>query len=382
MPPPPSHPNSSEADAVQRLAALFRAHDWQVEVESGKPSLKSDLIARKQKLRYAVELKSVGEGRPDRVIALLSQAILQARRHAEGLGLQPLAVVQVGQASASLLRKMQQFHRDYAPDVAVGLVSADGACQFIGPGLEALNAHAPLEGGNEKLAQPRKASDLFSDLNQWMLKVLLAPELPERLLNAPRGEYRSVSQLAEAAQVSAMSASRFVRRLQEDGFLEESGRAFRLVRRRELFRLWQSSALRNAPELRMAFLIPGSGIRQLQKVLPGLNACVGLFAAADLLKLEHVSGVAPYAYVRRLRPPFPGRWPGLVPVKRGEAPQLILKQAHAAESLFRGAVDVDGLKVSDVLQIWLDASAHPARGAEQAELIRQKVLSGVIEGGA
>ena len=128
----------------------------------------------------------------------------------------------------------------------------------------------------------------------------------------------------------------------------------------------------------MAFLIPGGGIRQLHKVVPRLKACVGLFAAADLLKLGHVSGVAPLAYVRRLSPPSASGWPGLVPVKPGEQPQLVLKQANAPESLFRGAVKMDDLLVSDVLQIWLDASAHPARGAEQAELLRQKVLSNVI----
>jgi hypothetical protein len=41
-----------------------------------------------------------------------------------------------------------------------------------------------------------ESGQLFSDLNQRMLKVLLAPELPEGLLSAPRGQYRNASQLA------------------------------------------------------------------------------------------------------------------------------------------------------------------------------------------
>lgn len=370
--------NRSDAAAADHLARLFRGHGWDVESEPVSGPLKPDFFISKGPLRYVMEVKSVGEGRPDRVLPLLSQAILQARRYAEFSAKHPLAVVQVNQASSSLIRKVEQFHRDYAPDVAIGLVSEAGSSHFIGgPDLAALNVEVSRSSSREKAAQPRKASDLFSDLNQWMLKVLLAPELPESLLNAPRGEYRSVSELAEAAQVSAMSASRFVRRLQEDGFLEDAGRSFQLVRRRELFRRWQSSAMRSSPELRMSYLIPGAGARQLHKVASRLDACIGLFAAADLLHVGHVSGVAPYIYVRRLLVSSESA-PGLVPAKPGEPAQVILKQSNVPKSLFRGAVCVDDVWVSDVLQIWLDASAHPSRGAEQADLLQRKVLAGVL----
>ena len=110
-----------------------------------------------------------------------------------------------------------------------------------------------------------------------------------------------------------------------------------------------------------------------------LNACIGVFAAADLLRLGHVSGVPPYLYVRRLAPPSSAAdWPGLVPVSPGESAQVILKQPIARESLFRAAVRVDGVLVSDVLQVWLDASAEPSRGAEQADVLRRGVLADVI----
>ena len=374
---PPSSKNN--AAPTEHLAALLRADGWMVDLEPSDERFRPDLMASKGSLRYAVELKCVAEGRPDRVLSMLSQAILQAGRHAEPWAMRPLAVVQVGYASPSLRRKVEQFHRDYAPDVAIGLVSETGGSRFIGPGLEALNVEAPRSSNRGKLARPRNASDLFSDLNQWMLKVLLAPELPENLLNAPRGEYASGSELADAAQVSAMSASRFVRRLQEEGFLEDSGPSLRLVRRRELFRRWQFAAMRSSPELRMSYLIPAAGARQLHKVVARLDACIGLFAAADLLKLGHVSGVAPHVYVRRLSaPPSDAGWPGLVPTGPGEPAQIVLKQASAPESLFRGAVRVDGVLVSDVLQIWLDASGNSARGAEQAEFLAHKVLSHVM----
>lgn len=378
MSPPRPSPSGAES-AEKRVAELFRAHDWQVDREYAIDDLRADMAVSKGAIRYAVEVKALAESRPDRVIALLSQAILQANRYADRSGMRPLAVVSVRQASPSLLNKIERFHRDYASDVAIGLMSEAGDCRFIGPALESLNVEAPRKSRSARLAKPRKASDLFSDLNQWMLKVLLAPEVPEHLLQAPRGAYHSVSELAEAADVSPMSASRFVRRLQEEGFLEDSGGAFQLVRRRELFRRWQSAALRSSPELKMSFLIPASGSRQLKKVVSQLDACVGLFAAAELLNLSHVSGVAAHIYVARLSPAPQGDWPGLVPAAPGESGQVILKQALAPESMFRGAVDIDGVPVSDVLQIWLDASAHPSRGAEQAEFLQHKILGDLME---
>ena len=93
------------------------------------------------------------------------------------------------------------------------------------------------------------SANLFSDLNQWLLKVLLAPLVSEDLLEAPRGEYRNASELAEAAQVSVMSAFRFVRQLEQDGFLDDESETLRLVHREELMRRWQAAYLRPLPEM-------------------------------------------------------------------------------------------------------------------------------------
>jgi len=371
--------SSSDLVRAEQLAALLEGGGWLVNVQPVGPQRhRPDLVAVRGPYRYAVELKSEPEGRPDRALALLSQAILQASRYAADLAMQPLAVVGVGNASSSLRRRFVDFQRDYAPDVAVGLVSEAGGSLFIGPGLEGLNREEPKAFRRGKAAQPRKASDLFSDLNQWMIKVLLAPELPERLLHAPRGEYLSGSELAQAAQVSPMSASRFLRRMQEEGFLDDSGGPLQLVRRGELFRRWQSAAMRSSPELRMSYLIPAAGPRQLHKLASRSEACIGLFEAAHMLGVGHVSGAVPHVYVRRLSPPRGGEWPGVAPCAPGELPQVIMKQANAPESVFRGAVRSGEVLVADVLQVWLDVSAHPSRGAEQEQVLRRGALAHVL----
>ena len=119
---------------------------------------------------------------------------------------------------------------------------------------------------------------------------------------------------------------------------------------------------------------------QLRDVVSSHQACLGLFAAAEALQLGHVKGVPPYVYVPRLPSSERDAWKELVPASPGEPVDLILKQARAPQSVFRGAVHLDGMAVSDVLQIWLDVSAHPSRGDEQAELIERKILGKIIEG--
>ena len=121
----------------------------------------------------------------------------------------------------SVASSLVSFLSQFAPDVAVGILDREGFRHFVGPGLEKLNAAPPRRAHRQKLPPPESAY-LFSDLSQWMLKVLLAPLLSEDLLRAPRREYRNASELAAAAEVSVMSAFRFVRQLRQEGFLGQN----------------------------------------------------------------------------------------------------------------------------------------------------------------
>ncbi|UCG87614.1 MAG: hypothetical protein JSW71_03440 [Gemmatimonadota bacterium] len=108
------------------------------------------------------------------------------------------------------------------------------------------------------------------------------------------------------------------------------------------------------------------------------QVCLGLFAAADALNLGFVHGVPPHVYVRRLDPASLPKWKNVAAADPHEPPDFILRQAPAPQSVFRAAVKVDGKLVSDVIQAWLDVSANPSRGEEQAELIRDRGLDKII----
>jgi hypothetical protein len=390
--------NSREAVFERLLADAFRKAAWRVTVQHRDHDQMFDLSVANQKHRYAIEFKAASEGRGDRLIPLLAQAILEAQAKARSLNksMSPLAMVGAPRISESVAEEAESFASQYAPDIAIGLIDLEGFRAFKGPGLESLNAMRVFV--PRQLAVPVQGSPahLFSDLNQWMLKVLLAPWLPERFLSAPRKEYRNASQLAEAAQVSVMSAFRFVRQLEVEGFLDGSGGALKLVRVPELMRRWQAASLRPVRELAMRFIIQGndnqfsqclhsyvsksqptaSHSRPSKRPLP--RVCLGLFAAADALGIGFVHGVAPYVYLERPSNNMI-RQLGLQISDNSGPADVYVRIPGAREAIFRAAVERDGLPVCDILQVWLDVSSHPARGSAQAEEIRRRLLSPLFE---
>lgn len=374
----PNKPAASERGqkAESLLAEIFEQAGWRVRRDPHRQRSRLDMIVRRPGVVYAVEVKAGVEGRGDRLVPLFAQAVLQSLHNA-GKSAVPLAVVAAPKISPRAAEQVLKFAEQYAPDAAAGVIDFDGLRMFRGAHLEELNVEAPRRSAMSSKA-PRVSGHLFSDLNQWMLKVLLASEVPENLLSAPRGQYRNASQLARAAKVSVMSAFRFVQQLQGEGFLSECGPYLNLVRRDELFRRWQASAERSVKEVPMRFLLKGEPRAQIHRMLNSGRACLALFAAAEALKLGFVEGVPPYVYVESIQPSNLSAWKNLRQCEPGEPPDLILRQAPAPQSIFRGVVRPNGMASSDVLQIWVDVSSHPSRGREQADLIRKRVLNKII----
>jgi hypothetical protein len=70
---------------------------------------------------------------------------------------------------------------------------------------------------------------------------------------------------------------------------------------------------------------------------------------------------------------------GLVPASPNLPTDVVVRIPQWPRSVFRGAVKRDGVPVSDILQVWLDVSEHPARGAEQADEIWSRVLQRALD---
>lgn len=369
--------------ALARLNALFVDKGWQIVNAGGPPP---DLLIERGPVRYAVEVKAAPDARRDRLIPLLAQALFEAQSFARIADAAPLAVIAAPRIPRSLAADLIRFAEQHAPGIAIGLLDLEGGQHFVGDdeGLRGLSA-VPERLARASSPRVERPQELFSDLNQWMLKVLLAPRIPAEWLNAPRGEYRNVSEWARAASVSVMHAFRFQKRLLEEGFLDEAAAVLRLVRLPELFRLWHAAYLKPVRDLPMRFLLPGRDrAAQLREALRRYGAneeqprvCLAMFAAADALGLGYVHGVPPHLYLERIRPNSLYAL-GLAPVAKGEQVDVFVRLPRARKSVFRGAIDRNGVLISDALQVWLDVAEHPARGAEQAEQVWKAALSGVV----
>ena len=208
------------AEFEHLLADALRRGGWRIIREPRLGDVRPDLVFARGDRVYVAELKRSSEGRRDRLVPLISQAILQAQAFAKNYPgrVVPVAIVAAPRVGASVADEIKRFAVEHAPNVAVGVMDGEGFRAFWGHGLEQLNSAKKNSAG--RASSPRPSAQLFSDLNQWMLKVLLSEHIPESLLSAPRGPYRNASGLAQAAGVSVMSAFRFLREMSREGFID------------------------------------------------------------------------------------------------------------------------------------------------------------------
>lgn len=375
---------------------VFRKAGWKVRRQVPVGDIQADLLADAGGRQYLVEVKSLSEGRRDRLIPLLAQAILQSKTAAEKCPRPtvPVAVVASNRVPISVAEEARRFAGRHAPEVGAGVIDAEGLRVFTGHGLERLDA-SPTRRVMASVASRPKPAQLFTDLNQWMLKILVGQALPSLPLSIPKGEFRNASQLAAAANVSTMTAFRLVHRLTDEGFLDERQDHLKLVRIEELLERWVSANREAFAEIPARWIIRRSteqlhaslaeyacecngpserkGGRKNLIVRARVRCCLGLFAAADALGFGFVRGVPPHIWMEKPEPDVLRRF-GLTADDSPGPPDVYVRVPANREAVFRAATTADGVPVSDVLQIWLDVCPHPARGRAQADVIRKRAL--------
>jgi len=398
----PAPPPENEAEFGRLVAELLREKGWDVLGPTRDQDLQPDLVAERSGKKYVFEIKRASEGRRDRIVPLLSQAALEAAYLSRRLPGKPfpVAIVAANYIPESVAEQAKEFLQKRAPAVAVGLLDSEGFRSFSGLGLELLDSKRRAGSGAPSQKLRSHAPQLFSDLNQWMLKVLLAPAIPESYLSAPRGHYRGASQLAAASGVSVMTAFRFVEQFSKEGFLEQNSGRLRIVRAKELVRRWLGAGQKPVVEVPMrSILRKGKGAlenalrsyvsasvaassRRRKSGTGSLSqrprVCLGLFAAAEQLGVGFVHGAKLHLYVERMSQDLL-EFLGLSPQGADSQADVYVRLPGNRESVFRGVVMKDEVPSSDILQVWLDVSAHPSRGREQANLIYRRILASAFE---
>lgn len=359
-----------------RLVAALTGARWNVDVIETPEAAPLLRIERGPSILIA-GFGVASASRQRELSALLADAWLRAHHYANSLNLpaQPLAIVGAPSLSRNMVRSLETYAETYLPNRGWGFVDASGRLEVHAPGLTL------REGPHARVRMMSSAApvDLFSDLGQWVLKSLVAPALDPNLISGPHERPETARDLACLADVSVPTATRLVRRLREDGFLEERG-PLHLLEPEKLLKRWQGMG-RDPAEVRYRWLFPPTDskqqlVRQLgryaaNRVVGGDNkswragprACLGLFAACDQLGIGIVRGVAPHLYVED---PSTLEELGLHPAGAGEPADVLVRFARTPESLFRGNVFPDGVPTADVIQCYLDLAEHPARGGEQA----------------
>ena len=357
---------------MSNLDAFLKRAGW-------KP--RANAWASKSGRQYRV-LEEVAPGAWDRsVAAFLAKAILQAQAGASP-DVEAVAALKVKRASPLTDGRLAKFVDEVAPGQSWILLDAEGRVfPHVASAPELSDAAAKQVVQSSKAPAPIRQQSLFTDLNQWMLKVLLAPHLPEKLLTAPRGRPpRNASTLAEVANVSLPAATRFLHALDADGQLDTRFGDVRVARPLELLPQWRdrmgnparrevaATSVRGPFNLDVVASVSRRYVKQLSPL------ALGLHSACAALDLGHVTGSVPVVWTSSLDTARLEEL-GLVPVEEGaQRFDVVLRVARYPEALFRGVVSPNGTPVTDILQCWLDTSHYRIRGQEQADFLWRHVL--------
>ncbi len=317
-------------------------------------------------------------------------AALKARGDAGDSKAEPLAVVWAPSISDRMEGILDTFVSENARGLSWGLIDDDGRL-LLATRHERQRRPASRARRTKRV---ESSGDLFSDLNQWLLKVLLAERLPSELANqSVQGPFFHATRLAERANVSLPVVTRLLALLEKEGFAEEGARPLALLRVPELLERWRNAVARSARRefsVRLADSTNNVMRWMLEQADPGLRIAFGLFGAAERMGLKHATGVPQILYLdhrgREVDEEYLQEL-GLLTVSAKDPADLRIWVPRFPESVFRGGIRPledarDDLvhRYTDVIQTWFDLSHFPARGLETAELVWAKLIKHHLSG--
>ena len=343
------------------------------------PLLRPDFRARIGDRDVIIKVKAASLSVVEDVLARFSLGALQARCSAAAFGALPMVAVVVPALGKKVERAVVAFMAEHAPDVGWALVDRAGNARVV---VTALGLDLERRFARVDKSQPGRVSvRLFSDLNRWLLKVLLLAEVSDKLWGGPRWPILSGHDLGQAAGVSPEMVRRFLNAFEQQDLLRQTPQGLHLVRRSALLDLWRADeALDVRPGIPVRQVV-GSGSAPAQDQLGssfGDTTAIAGFEACRLLGVLHATV------------PRPTEAHALVPI--GEImerfgfeectsydAEMRLIPTRYPKSIQRGAVRHGGMLVVDAFQASLDVLRHPARGQEQSEYLLKEVLR--LEGG-
>ena len=256
----------------------------------------------------------------------------------------------------------------------VGYLGLDGHVFLSGAGI-----HIDREIGNgNRVVRKSASASLFADKSSALVRRLLQD-------GVLRG---GVRRLAAELAVSAGLASRLLTRLRDEGYVAEGDGALRLADAAGLLDDWRADYQRRARRQRehrmylhapdIASVMRNLAAASMRADLPpwglSFHAGASLVAAHAFFSEVHVlvGGDVWEQSAERF-----GREVGLVPAT--DEANVIVVQPYYAKSWSQGVRRIGGLPVVSDVQLFLDLSVYPRRGAEQAARVREHILAALQE---
>ncbi len=320
----------------------------------------------------------------------LARAALMFQRNAARPREVPIIVVVLRGFGGRLEKAVRTFMGEYAPRVGWGLADEEDRAVLEIPALGVSWKRSAPRFFMGRSLWDRRDRQLFTDLNRWMLKILLLLQAPEDAWGGPRRRPRHPTELAGIARVSVAKAHRFAIAFQEEGFLRKTGDGLKLVRIRALLEAWLQDETNGSPRS-----IP---VRSLVPAAPSLFAEARSTADPPLPPEAWKDSALGGALAALHRGLFRGgsRQPPIVhigiPMARAlrewqleecdpRDAEMTLRRPLHPRSVFRGIVRrKDGAPLVDIWQTALDCVSDSVRGREQADFILERVLA-LQEGG-
>jgi hypothetical protein len=286
---------------------------------------------------------------------------------------------------------LREYSHKYLPDLQWIIIAEDGSGSANISGQEERISLLPFQGVARREFGIGKAN-LFSCNNQLLLKVLLLPGMNSRYWGGPSIKPSSINELSRFSGVPQPSVSSFVNLAEQEGFLKRESGGFVIQNCQELLDDWGfaiKSKARRAIGLR--FLYPGESE---EKFLHRLRLyCRNRKEGADSAQVSvgghlgcHLLGLG-RSNVRQAVLYADGSVEDILSSldlveDQSQLPQLSLIADSGGKSVFRCAVETDGIQVCDVLQCYFDVRFSYARGREQADYMYEHVLKPHLEGRA
>jgi len=315
-----------------------------------------------------VNIKEARDTRPDTVEGALARAILQLQRlDIEGATL--VVALTVPRIGSKTVERVRAFMAAHGPAMGWAVVAPDRSFAIEIPSV-AVSKRSIESHATTRTLPVSGSSALFTDLNCWLLKVLLLKDVGPELWGGPRGPLQTPMELMKAGAVSRITAYRFVRTFTEADYLRVTPTGMQIVRREALVRAWRGaaeSAVVHAMPVRWMLGRPPRvedvfDMGTMRYAITGFEAC-------RRLGMLHANSKRTEVYVPHVERAM--RRLDLAPTSTGEADFHLLT---STQSVDRGARLVDGAMVVDVLQAAIDVDRNAARGREQSDYIFHDVL--------